>query len=52
MNAKLSSFSESSNILSVKSSLRANLMSLFTRFWLGHQPCRLSLEEQAGIPAV
>lgn len=30
MNTKLSSFSELSNILSVKSSLRANLMPLFT----------------------
>ena len=29
MNAKLSSFSELANILSVKSSLRANLMPLF-----------------------
>ena len=36
MNAKLSNFSELSNILSVKSSLRTNLMSLFTRFGLGH----------------
>ena len=32
MNAKLSNFSELSNILSVKSSLRTNLMALFTRF--------------------
>ena len=31
MNAKLSNFSELSNILSVKSSLRTNLMALFTR---------------------
>ncbi len=30
MNTKLSSFSELANILSVKSSLRANLMPLFT----------------------
>lgn len=29
MNAKLSNFSELSNILSVKSSLRTNLMALF-----------------------
>ena len=34
MNAKLSNFSELSNILSVKSSLRTNLLSLFTRFGL------------------
>ena len=39
MNAKLSNFSELSNILSVKSSLRTNLMSLFTRFGLGHLFC-------------
>mgnify|MGYP004454534121 FL=1 len=31
MNAKLSNFSELSNILSVKSSLRTNLIALFTR---------------------
>ena len=52
MNAKLSNFSELSNILSVKSSLRTNLLSLFTRFGLGHLLCRMSLEKQAGIPAV
>ena len=27
-------------------------MSLFTRFGLGHLFCRISLEKQAGIPAV
>ena len=52
MNAKLSNFSELSNILSVKSSLRINLMALFTRFGLGHLLCKLSLEKEAGIPAV
>ena len=52
MDAKLSNFSELSNILSVKSSLRTNLMSLFTRFGLGHLLCRMSLEKQAGIPTV
>lgn len=52
MDAKLSDFSELSNILSVKSSLRTNLMSLFTRFGLGHLLCRMSLEKQADIPAV
>ena len=52
MDAKLSNFSELSNILSVKSSLRTNLMSLFTRFGLGHLLCRMSLEKQADIPAV
>lgn len=52
MDAKLSNFSELSNILNVKSSLRTNLMSLFTRFGLGHLLCRMSLEKQAGIPAV
>ena len=41
-----------SNILSVKSSLRTNLMALFTRFGLGHLLCRMSLEKQAGVPAV
>lgn len=34
MNAKVSIFSELSNILSVKKSLRTNLMALFTRFGL------------------
>jgi hypothetical protein len=52
MNAKLSNFSELSNILSVKRSLRINLMALFTRFGLGHLLCKLSLEKEAGIPAV
>ena len=52
MNAKLSNFFELSNILSVKSSLRINLMALFTRFGLGHLLCKLSLEKEAGIPAV
>ena len=33
MNAKVSIFLELSNILSVKNSLRTNLMALFTRFW-------------------
>ena len=52
MDAKLNNFSELSNILSVKSSLRTNLMTLFTRFGLGHLLYRMSLEKQAGIPAV
>lgn len=52
MNAKIDNFSELSNILSVKSSLRTNLMTLFTRFGLGHLLCRMSLEKQAGISAV
>ena len=52
MNAKLSIFSELSNILSVKSSLRTNLMTFFTRFGLGHLLCRMSLEKQAGISTV
>ena len=51
MDAKISNFSELSNILCVKSSLRTNLMALFTRFGLGHLLSRLSLEKQAGIPA-
>lgn len=52
MNTKFSIFSELSNILSVKSSLRTNLMALFTRFGLGHRLFRMSLEKQAVIPAV
>ena len=40
MNAKLSNFSELSNILSVKSSLRTNFMALFTCFGLGHLLCK------------
>ena len=35
MDAKISNFSELSNILCVKSSLRTNLMTLFTKFGLG-----------------
>ena len=50
MDAKLSNFSELSNILSVKSSLRTNLMSLFTRFGLGHLLCRMSLENILASP--
>lgn len=50
MNAKLSNFSELSNILSVKSSLRTNLMALFTRFGLGHLLCRMSLENILASP--
>ena len=46
MDAKLSNFSELSNILSVKSSLQTNLMALFTRFGLGHLLCKLSLEKE------
>lgn len=52
MDAKLSKISELSNMLSVKSSLRTNLMALFTRFGLGHLLSRMSLEKQAGISAV
>ena len=52
MKAKLSNFSELSNILSVKSSLRTNLMAFFNLFELCHLLCKLSLEKEAGIPAV
>ena len=52
MDTKISNFSELSYILSVKSSLRTNLMSPFTRFGLNHLLCRMSLEKQVGIPAV
>lgn len=39
MDAKLSIFSESSNILCVKSILQSHLMMLFTRFfWGGGEP--------------
>lgn len=52
MDAKLSNIYELSNILSVKSSLRTNLIALFTRFGLGHLLCRMSLEKQAGVSTV
>ncbi len=52
MCAKISNFSEMSNILSVKSSSRTNFMALFTRFGLGHLLCKMSLEKQAGVSAV
>ena len=51
MNAKLSNFSELSNILSVKSSLSTNLMAFFARFGLGYMLCKLSLENKVGIAA-
>ena len=44
MNANLSNLSELANILSVKSSVGANLLTLFNRFGLGHLLCRMSLE--------
>ena len=50
--ANLRIFSEETNTFSVKSSLRTNLMALFTRFGLGHLLCRMSLEKQAGVSAV
>ena len=52
MNAKLSNLSELANILSVKSSVGTNLVTLFNRFGLGHLLCRMSLEKEQGVSAV
>ena len=52
MNAKLSNLSELANILSVKSEIRANILTLFSRFGIGHLLCHMSLEKPQGISAV
>ena len=49
MDAKLNIFSELSNILSVKNSLRTNLMALFTRFGPDRLLCKPSLEKKAFV---
>lgn len=52
MNAKLGNFSEISKLLSVKSKMSGDILSLFSKFGLGHLLCRLSLEKHDGISAV
>lgn len=52
MFAKLVDFSELSKLLSVKSKVSADLLSLFGRFGLGRLLCRLSLEKHDGVSAV
>lgn len=52
MDAKLSNLSELANILSVKSSLPTSLVTIFSRFGLGHLLCRMSMEKQQGVSAV
>jgi hypothetical protein len=52
MITKVDHFSELSTLLSVKSSLQVNLMTLFSRFGLGRLLSKMSLEKKAGIPAV
>lgn len=52
MDAKLDNLCEISKLLSVKSEIRADLLSLFGKFGLGRLLCRLSLEKHDGISAV
>ena len=49
---QLVDFSELSKLLSVKSKVSADLLSLFGRFGLGRLLCRLSLEKHDGVSAV
>ena len=43
MNAKLDNLSEISKLLSVKSKMSSDILSLFSKFGLGRLLCRLSL---------
>lgn len=52
MNTKLDNFSEISKLLSVKSRMSGDILSLFSKFGLGHLLCKLSLEKHDGISAV
>ena len=52
MDAKLDNFSEIFKLLSVKSKMSSDNLSLFSKFGLGRQLCRLSLEKHDGISAV
>ena len=52
MDAKLDNFSEISKLLSVKSKMSSDNLSLFSKFGLGRLLCRLSLEKHNGISAV
>ena len=52
MDAKLDNFSEISKLLSVKSKMSSDNLSLFSKFGLGRLLCRLSLEKHEDISAV
>lgn len=52
MDAKLSNLSELANLLSVKNTISMNILSLFSRFGIGHLLCHMSLEKPQGISAV
>ena len=52
MDAKLDNLSEISKLLSVKSKMSSDILSLFSKFGLGRLLCRLSLEKHDGISAV
>ena len=52
MDAKLDNFSEISKLLSVKSKMSSDNLSLFSKFGLGRLLCRLSLEKYDGFFAV
>lgn len=52
MNAKLSNLSELTNVLSVKSELRADIFALFSRFGIDRLLCRMSQEKPQGISAI
>nr|WP_249117974.1 hypothetical protein [Prevotella scopos] len=52
MDTKLDNFSEISKLLSVKSKMSSDILSLFSKFGLGRMLCRLSLEKHDGISAV
>lgn len=52
MNVRLGNFSEISKLLSVKSKMSGDILSLSSKFGLGYLLCRLSLEKHDGISAV
>lgn len=52
MDTKLNDFTEMSKLLSVKSRVNHDLISLFSKFAIGRLLCKLSLEKQAGVLAV
>ncbi len=52
MDAKLDNFSETSKLLSVKSKMSSDNLSLSSKFGLERLLCRLSLKKHDGISAV
>ncbi len=52
MDAKLDNLSEISKLLSIKSKMSSDILSLFSKSGLGRLLCRLSLEKHDGISAV